>query len=73
MKLAENLSSITKKLDEVNKSTEKSGKLIKKSEVVDRNTQTPATENTNISHSLLDTLAFMKTSITFFQINRRWW
>ena len=76
IKLAENLSPITKKSDEVNKTTQESlspitkqlAKLDKKSEVIDGNTQTPAIENTNISPSLLDTLAFMKTSKNFFKL-----
>ena len=76
IKLAESLSPITKKLDEVNKTTQESlspitkqlAKLDKKSEVIDGNTQTPAIENTNISRSLLDTLAFMKTSKNFFKL-----
>ena len=71
-KLAESLSPITKKLDEINKTTQKSlspitkqlVKLDKKSEV----TQTPAIENTNISRSLFDTLAFMKTSKNFLKL-----
>ena len=67
MKLAESLSPITKKLDEVNKSTKKLGNLVKKSEVIDGKSQTPAIESTNISLSLLDTLAFMKTSKKFFK------
>ena len=75
-KLAESLSPITEKLDEVNKTTQESlspitkplAKLDKKSEVIDGNTQTPAIENTNISRSLLDTLAFMKTSKNFFKL-----
>ena len=76
IKLAESLSPITKKLDEVNKTTQGSlslntkqlAKLGKKSEVIDGNTQTPAIENTNISRSLLDTLAFMKTNKNFFKL-----
>ena len=75
-KLAESLSPITEKLDEVNKTTQetlspitkKLAKLDKKSKVIDGNTQTPAIENTNISRSLLDTLAFMKTSKNFFKL-----
>ena len=75
-KLAESLSPITEKLDEVNKTTQESlspkteqlAKLDIKSEVLDGNTQTPAIENTNISRSLLDTLAFMKTSKKFFKL-----
>ena len=76
IKLAESLSPITKKLDEVNKTTQESlssttkhlAKLDKKPEVIDGNTATPAIENTNISRSLLDTLAFMKTSKNFFRL-----
>ena len=76
MTLADFLSPITKKLDEINKTTQESlspitkqiGKLDKKSEVVDGNTQTLAIENTNIFRSLLDTLAFMKTSKKFFKL-----
>ena len=76
IKLAESLSPITKKLDEVNKTTQESlspitqqlAKLDKKSKVIDGNTQTPAIENTNISRSLFDTLAFMKTSKNFFKL-----
>ena len=75
-KLAESLSPITDKLDEVNKTTQESllpitkqlAKPDKKSEVIDGNTQTPAIENTNISRSLLDTLAFIKTSKNFFKL-----
>ena len=69
IKLAESLSPITKKLDEVNKSFSESNKqLVKKSEVEDGNTRTKHTENTNISRSLLDTLGFMKTSKNFFKL-----
>ena len=76
LKLAESLSLITKKLDDVNKTTQESlshvtkqlAKLDKKSEVIDGNTQTPAIENTNISRSLLDTLVFVKTSKIFFKL-----
>ena len=68
MKLAESLSPLEKKLEEVIKSIKKLGELVKKSEVVVGNTQTPAIEKTNISRSLLDTLAFMKTSKNFFKL-----
>ena len=69
IKLAESLSTVTKKLDKVNKSINESTKqLVKKSNVEDGNTQTPALENTNISRSLLDTLAFMKRSKNFFKL-----
>ena len=76
IKLAESLSPITKKLDEVKKTTQKSlspitkqlAKIDKKSEVIDGNTQTPAIENINISRSLLDTLSFMKTSKNVFKL-----
>ena len=65
--LAESLSAVTKKLDEVNKSNNEYAKqLLKKSLVEDGNTHTPPIANTNISRSLLDTLVFMKTSKIFF-------
>ena len=74
--LAESLSPITKKLDEVNKSTQEVGEIIKKSQpsqnikttLQNSQSQTPHIENTNISRSLLDTLAFMKTSKSFFKL-----
>ena len=75
-KLVESLSPITEKLDEVNKSTQKVGEIIKKSQpsqnieniLQSSPSQTSAIENTNISRSLLDTLAFMKESKNFFKL-----
>ena len=75
-KLAEGLSPITKKLNEINTTTQESlspitkqiVKLEKKSEVTDGNTQTSAIENKTTSRSLFDTLAFMKTSKNFFKL-----
>ena len=75
-KLAESLSPITKKLDEVNKSTQEVSEIIKKSQpsqniktiLQNSQSQTAAIENTNISRSLLDTLAFMRTSKYFFRL-----
>ena len=74
--LAESLSPVRKNLDEVNKSTQEVCEIIKKSQPSQNNKfisqnsqcQTPAIENTNISRSLLDTLAFMKTSKNFFKL-----
>ena len=66
IKLAESLSPITKKLDTNNESTKQVGEIVKKSDVEDGNTQTPAIENTTGTQSLLDTLAFMKKSKNFF-------
>ena len=71
IKIVDALSPITEKLDEVNKSitesiSESTKQLVENSEDEDGNTQTPHTENTNISRSLLDTLAFMKTSKKIF-------
>ena len=63
--LAESLSPITKKLEEVKESTLELGKIIEKSDIQDGNTQTPAIENTSISLSLSDTSSFMKTSKNF--------
>ena len=62
IKIAESLSIITKKLDKINKITKKLGEIIKKSDVEDGNTQTPATENIVGTQSLRDTLALMKRS-----------
>ena len=47
-RLAESLSPITERLDEVNETTKK---LVKKSDVKDGNTQTPAIENTTKIHN----------------------
>ena len=58
IKLAESLSPITKKL----------GELVKKSDVEDGNTQTPATENITATQSLRDTLSFLKKSKNFFKL-----
>ena len=74
--LAESLSPITEKLDEVKKSTEEVGQIIRKAQPSQKNktilqnspTQTPAIDNSNISRLLLDTLAFMKTSKKFFKL-----
>ena len=70
IKLAESLSPITKKLDTINESTKQLGEIVKKSEVEDGNTQTPAIENTTTSQSLRDTLSFMKTSDNFFKLEQ---
>ena len=67
---------ITKRLDKVNQPTQELGEIIKKSQpsqniktiLQNSESQTPAIENTNISRSLLDTLAFMKTSKNFFKL-----
>ena len=73
IKLAESLLPMNKILDEVNKSTQEVGEIIKNSQpsqnfrtiLQNSQSQTPALENTKISRSLLDTLAFMKTSKNF--------
>ena len=67
IKLAESLSPITKRLDEVNETTKK---LVKKSAVEDGNTETPAVENTITSQSLRDTLSTMKRSKNFFKLEQ---
>ena len=68
-KLAESLSPITKKVDEVNKSINESTKqLVKKSDIVDENTQTPAIENITGTQSLRDTLTLMKRSKNVFKL-----
>ena len=75
IKLAESLSPLTKKLDEVNKTTQELGDVINNSkpdtpELAITNTQTPAIENTTISKSLRDTLSFMKTCKNFFKLEQ---
>ena len=67
VKLAESLSPITKKLDTINETTKQ---LVKKSDVEDGDTQTPAIENTPISQSLRDTLAYMKGNKNFFKLKQ---
>ena len=52
MKLEESLPPITKKLDEVKDTTQKLGELMKKSDVEDGDTQTPAIENVTATQSL---------------------
>ena len=76
VELAESLSPITKKLDTINESTKKISEFIEESKpsqnikTISHNSrsQTQAIENANISQSLFDTLAFMKTSKNFFKL-----
>ena len=70
IKLAESLSPIIKKLDTDNESSKQLGELVKKSNLEDGNSQTPATKNTSTSHSLRDTLSFMKNSKNFFKLEQ---
>ena len=65
-KLAESLSPITKKLDEVNKSTKEVGDIIKNSV-----SQTSAIENITGTQSLRDTLTHMKGSKRFFKLEEK--
>ena len=67
VKLAESLSRITERLDEVIETTKK---LFEKSDFEDGNTQTPAIEKTTTSQSLRDTLSFMRKSINFFKLEQ---
>ena len=66
VKLAESLSPITKRLDEVNKSNKQVGDIIKNSE-----SQTPAIENITGTQSLRDTLTHMKGSKNFFKLEEK--
>ena len=59
-KSAENLSPITKKLDEVKETPQRIVELVKKSDVENGNTQTLAFENITATQTLRDTLSFMK-------------
>ena len=69
IKLAESLSPTTKTLEDFIKSINESTKqLVKKSDIVDENTQTPATEIITGTQSLRDTLTLMKKSKTFFKL-----
>ena len=70
-KLAELIPPISKKLEEVIKSTKKLAEIVKKTDVEDGNTQLPAIEKTTISQSLRDTLSLMKTSKNFFKLEQR--
>ena len=56
IKVAKSLSPITEKLDGVKEATPKLGEIVKKSDVADGNTQTPAIENKTVTQSLHDTL-----------------
>ena len=60
IKLAESLSPITKKLDVINESTKNLGEIVKKADVEDGDTQTPAIENITSTQSLRDRLVLKK-------------
>ena len=64
IKLAENFSPITRKLEEINEFTKKI-EVFKKSDVEDGKTQTPAIQNVTGTQSLRVTLALMKRSNFF--------
>ena len=66
IKLAESLSPITKKLDTINESTKKLGEIVKEG-----TQQSLAIENILGAQSLRDTLAFMKQSKNFFNLEER--
>ena len=68
IKLAETLSPITKKLDEVKETIQDSKPETTQLAIAD--TQTPAIENIIVSDSLRDTLAFMKKSNNFFKLEQ---
>ena len=78
VKLAESLSPIIKKLDEVNESTQELGDVIKKLQpsqniktiLQNSESQTPAIDNTSTSQSIRDTLSFTKRSKTFFKLEQ---
>ena len=70
IKLAENLSPFTKKLDTFKESNKQLGETVKKSDVEDENTQTPAIESISTSQSLRDTLSFLKKSKISFKLHQ---
>ena len=71
IKLAESISPITKNLDVTIESTKFLGETVKKSDVEDGNTKTPANENITCTQSLGDTLSFMKRSKNFFKLEEK--
>ena len=70
IKLAGNLSPVTKNLDTINENTKKFGEIVKKSDVEDGNGQKPGIENLFGTQSIRDTLALMRRS-KFFLIWRK--
>ena len=71
VKLAESLSPITKKLDEVGKIIEKSQPSQNIKTILENSeSQTPTIENINVSQSLRDTLSFMKKNKNFFKLEQ---
>ena len=62
IKLAQSVSPITKKLDNIKESTKHLCDIVKKSDVEDGNSQTPAIESITATQSLRDTLTLMKRS-----------
>ena len=66
VKLSESLSPITKKLDTINESKKKLGEIVEEG-----NQQSLAIENITGTQSLRDTLAFMKQSKNFFNLEER--
>ena len=70
IKLAESLSPKTKKLGTINESSKQFGELVKKSKLDGGHSQTAAIKNTPTSHSLRDTLSFMKNSKNFFKLQQ---
>ena len=70
--LAENFPPITKKLDVTNESPKNLGEIVKKLDVEDGDTQTPAIENITSTQSLRDRLVLMKIiKILFIQEKKK--
>ena len=69
--MAENLSPLTKNLEEVNKSTQKIRVVSRTLDVEDGYTQTPAVENMNGTQSLPDTLALIERSKKCFKLEEK--
>ena len=66
-KLAESVSPISRKYSEVNETIKNLGEMVKKSDVEDGNTQTPAIQIIIGIQSLRDTLELIKRSEMFFK------
>ena len=71
IKLAGSLSPITKKLDENNETNKQLGELVKKSDVEDGITQTPALKNIGGTQFLRDTSPFIKKSKNFSKLEEK--
>ena len=71
IEIAEKLSLMIKKIYEVIESFKKIGEVVKKSDVEDRNSQTPAIEIITGTQSLRNTLTLMKKCKSFYKLEEK--